>query len=178
MGCEKMSTKAISVHERIHKVGRHAPKSSLLQVTKSAPQRNATLPDLSIGTRRVVRWLATLAALLSTLAAVQMPSAYAQSQSPAIIAVAVVQAPPGSEVPVQIGLSNVQALPRQAMLIFRGLPQGMHFSHGRLFGPGIWVTPRTASRSCPCIFRPVQVARSSSSFSSLRWKGRCSRRAK
>lgn len=50
---------------------------------------------------------------------------------------------PGSENPVEIKVVPRDAAPPQAMIVIRGVPQGMRFSEGRSFGPGVWVLPVT-----------------------------------
>ena len=48
---------------------------------------------------------------------------------------------PGVETPIEIRLVPNEAVPPQSVLVIRGVPPGLRFSEGRLFGSGVWVLP-------------------------------------
>lgn len=95
--------------------------------------------------------LALLASAASGLSPFQV--ARAQSQAPAIVAEAVVHVAPDAATPLRMSLSNENALPPDAILVFRGLSPGMRLSEGRQFGSGVWVAP-TSSASKLLVYAP------------------------
>jgi hypothetical protein len=48
---------------------------------------------------------------------------------------------PGVEAPIEIRLVPSEAVPPQSIVVIRGVPPGLRFSEGRLFGNGVWVLP-------------------------------------
>ena len=112
--------------------------------------KNVQAPsDVNAGDAPVKSWLTlsvrsvragTLAiCLLSLTTPQQVQPASAQTKTPAIVTASELRAAPGADTPLQISLSHGEALPRQAVLVIRGLPLGVQLSEGRLFGPGVWV---------------------------------------
>jgi hypothetical protein len=51
------------------------------------------------------------------------------------------QVHPGADVPLEITIRNIEALPPRTILLLRGLPPGIHLSEGRFFGNRLWVVP-------------------------------------
>jgi hypothetical protein len=72
-------------------------------------------------------------------------SVSAQGRQPALtIAVAPqLWLKPGVESPLDIRLIPLEAVPAQSVIVIRGVPPGMRFSEGRLFGDGVWLLPAT-----------------------------------
>lgn len=101
-----------------------------------------------------------VALLACALAALDNPAirrAAAQAKSSPVLSASVVRASPGTVAPLNISLNNESAVPRQAMLVFRGLPPGMRFNEGRLFGPGVWVVPANGAGRV-AVFVPLDAA--------------------
>lgn len=48
---------------------------------------------------------------------------------------------PGAEIPLGLTIDADWEIPKQAMIVIRGMPAGMQLSEGRAFGPGVWVVP-------------------------------------
>lgn len=54
---------------------------------------------------------------------------------------------PGVETPIPIHLRAWRGMPRQVIMLIRGLPEKVILSEGRAFGPGVWaVSPASASK--------------------------------
>jgi hypothetical protein len=58
-----------------------------------------------------------------------------------LVAASELRLKPGMETPLDLAIDADRELPKQAILIIRGLPPGMQLSEGRAFGPGVWVVP-------------------------------------
>lgn len=66
----------------------------------------------------------------------------AQGRSPpALVVSAQIWLSPGSERALDVKVVPGDAIPPSAMIVIRGVPQGIRFSEGRPFGPGVWVIP-------------------------------------
>jgi hypothetical protein len=48
---------------------------------------------------------------------------------------------PGTESRLEAKVIPAEAIPPQSVIVIRGVPAGMRFSEGRLFGAGVWVLP-------------------------------------
>jgi hypothetical protein len=67
--------------------------------------------------------------------------AQAGQQQGLLVAASELRLKPGMETPLDLAIDADRELPRQAILIIRGMPPGMQLSEGRAFGPGVWVVP-------------------------------------
>lgn len=69
--------------------------------------------------------------------------AAAQTEQPQglLIAASELRLKPGMETPMDLAIDADRELPKQAILVIRGMPPGMQLSEGRAFGPGVWVVP-------------------------------------
>lgn len=47
----------------------------------------------------------------------------------------------GGSVPLAMRITNMEALPPQAVVLIRGLPSEIHLSEGKAFQSGVWVVP-------------------------------------
>jgi hypothetical protein len=72
----------------------------------------------------------------------EAPPVNAEAKTPSIITDAVLRVSPGAEAALRIDVVSDEPIPHQTMLIILGLPSGIRLSHGRLFGPGVWVVPQ------------------------------------
>lgn len=72
----------------------------------------------------------------------EAPPVNAEAKTPSIITDAVLRVAPGAEAALKIDVVSDEPIPRQTMLIILGLPSGIRLSHGRQFGPGVWVVPQ------------------------------------
>lgn len=68
-------------------------------------------------------------------------SAKAQSVGGAIEIVKEIRATPGTEAPMLIQVRPWSGMPRQMIMLVRGLPADVQLSEGRAFGPGVWAVP-------------------------------------
>jgi TPR repeat protein len=60
---------------------------------------------------------------------------------PALVVSAQIWVSPGSEQAIDLKIVPGDAIPSSAMVVVRDVPQGIRFSEGRPFGPGVWVIP-------------------------------------
>lgn len=86
-------------------------------------------------------WLLLLAGLLGGVLAPAMTGrAWAQARpAPLTLNVpAVLRIPANAEVPVPVSITPVSAVPRQAMVLIRGLPSSIALTGGKFFDSGVW----------------------------------------
>ena len=72
-----------------------------------------------------------------------MQAAHTQQRGsgPAIEIAPEIQARPGIETLIPLQVSAPQGLPRNVIMLIRGIPSGVVLSEGRAFGPGVWAVP-------------------------------------
>ena len=68
-------------------------------------------------------------------------SAQARKASPILVVASQLWLNPGTENPLEIKVVPADAVPPQSVIVVRGVPPGMRFPEGRLFGEGVWVLP-------------------------------------
>ena len=67
--------------------------------------------------------------------------AQGREPAPTLAAVSHLWLTPDMERPLKVRVVPSEAAPPQSLIVIRGVPQGMSFSEGRLFGAGVWVLP-------------------------------------
>ena len=68
-------------------------------------------------------------------------SAQTRQQQRLLVAASELRLKPGMETPLNLAIDADRELPKQAILVIRGIPPGIQLSEGRAFGPGVWVVP-------------------------------------
>jgi hypothetical protein len=97
--------------------------------------------------RAVLSWLLIASVLIFGAAPLEIQAA-PKSKAPknAILVSPQIQARPGAAAEIPIWVRKWQGMPRQVLVLIRGLPKHSLLTQGRAFGPGVWAISPESKR--------------------------------